>query len=83
MATAIENSWRLLPHEPPTVALDVSLLWLFSDFENTVNYVHAGHDLPERREAHTVQVTIVAKVDEPGHRLTAVWLLCALVPALL
>ena len=45
--------------EPPTIALDVNLLWLFPDFENAVNYVHAGHDLPERREPHAVQVAIV------------------------
>ena len=55
-----------------TVALDLELLWLFSDFKNAVNYVHAGHDLPERSEPHTVQPTIVREIDKPA-RILGVW----------
>ena len=54
-------------HLASTIALDLELLWLFADVKDSVNYVHAGHDLPERREPHAVQPTIVPEINEPAH----------------
>ena len=50
-----------------TFALDLPLIWFFPDFENAVDYTHAGHHLPERRKAHAVQSTVVSEIDKPRH----------------